>query len=94
MNKEKWKERMAVLKEKLAFLKPWDMDEDRKMTWKYRNFIHSRILPGALMRGKQTRDGGSGPKRSICGAVWQCWRYWWQAASISITAAIRLRNTW
>ena len=28
MNKEKWKERMAVLKEKLAFLKPWDMDED------------------------------------------------------------------
>ena len=39
----------------------------RKMTWKYRNFIHSRILPGALMRGKRIRDGGSGPKRSICG---------------------------
>lgn len=27
MDKEKWKERLAVLKEKLAFLKPWDMDD-------------------------------------------------------------------
>ena len=43
MNKEKWKERMAVLKEKLAFLKPWTWMRTRKMTWKYRNFIHSRF---------------------------------------------------
>ena len=93
MNKEKWKERMAVLKEKLAFLKPWDMDEDPEDDLEIQELHTQPDSAGRPDEGKTDTGRWFRSKKIYLRAVWQCWRYWWQAASISITAVIRLRNT-
>lgn len=54
MDKEKWKERLAVLKIKLAFLKPWDLEEDPGDDLEIQE-LHSAGPDGEVQAGRDNK---------------------------------------